>query len=142
MTSPYPLGGEARDVIQDVKRLGGFGIVAHPDSRKPALQWHEWTAPFEGVEWLNADSEWRDVGRRRLARALATYPFRPVETLGSLLDRPDLTLLRWDTLTERRRVVAVAGADAHARVGSQESDAQDYRGAWFLSIPSYETSFR
>src|SRR5437773_1293062 len=30
--SPYPLGGEARDVVEDVKRLGGFGIAAHPDS--------------------------------------------------------------------------------------------------------------
>src|SRR6516162_7307713 len=30
--SPYPLGGEPRDVVDDVKRMGGFGIVAHPDS--------------------------------------------------------------------------------------------------------------
>src|SRR5204863_3497039 len=127
----YPLGGEARDVIQDVKRLGGFGIVTHPDSRKPALQWHEWTAPFDGIEWLNADSAWRDVSRRRKARALATYLFRPVETLGSLLDRPDLTILRWDALNGRRRLVGVAGVDAHARVGWQETDAQGYRTAWF-----------
>jgi hypothetical protein len=140
--TPYPLGGEPRDVIQDVTRLGGFGVAAHPDSRKPALQWHEWDAPIGGVEWLNADSEWRDVSRRRKARALATYLFRPVETLGSLLDRPDVTLRRWDALTQRRRVVGVAGTDAHARVGWQENDAQEYRSPWFLRIPSYEVSFR
>jgi hypothetical protein len=140
--TPYPLGGDPRDVIQDVRRLGGFGIAAHPDSRKPALQWHEWTAPFDAIEWLNADSEWRDASRRRKERALATYLFRPVETLGSLLDRPDLTILRWDTLTQRRRVVGVAGTDAHARVGWQESDASGYRKPWFLRIPSYEVSFR
>src|SRR4051812_45263155 len=29
--APYPLAGEARDVVDDVRRLGGFGIVAHPD---------------------------------------------------------------------------------------------------------------
>jgi hypothetical protein len=140
--APYPLGGEPRDVIRDVKRLGGFGIAAHPDSRKPALQWHEWDAPIDGIEWLNADSEWRDVGTRRLARALATYAWRPVETLGSFLDRPDVTMRRWDALTARRRVVGVAGTDAHARVGAQEGDAQGSRGTWFLRIPSYDTSFR
>src|SRR5262249_52876418 len=28
--APYPLAGDARDVVEDVKRLGGFGVVAHP----------------------------------------------------------------------------------------------------------------
>ena len=37
--SPYPLAGEARDVVEDVRRLGGFGIAAHPDSPKPQLHW-------------------------------------------------------------------------------------------------------
>ena len=36
--SPYPLAGEARDVVEDVRRLGGFGIAAHPDSSKPELR--------------------------------------------------------------------------------------------------------
>src|SRR3989441_7346430 len=40
--SPYPLHGEARDVVEDVRRLGGFGIAAHPDSPKPQLRWQEW----------------------------------------------------------------------------------------------------
>src|SRR5712671_780210 len=39
--SPYPLGGEPRDVVEDVKRLGGFGIAAHPDSPKAELRWRE-----------------------------------------------------------------------------------------------------
>src|SRR5438477_11647431 len=30
--SPYPLGGERRDVVEDVKRLGAFGIAAPADS--------------------------------------------------------------------------------------------------------------
>jgi hypothetical protein len=140
--APYPLGGEPRDVIEDVSRLGGFGFAAHPDSRKPDLQWHEWTAPFDGVEWLNADSEWRDETRERRLRALLTYPFRPVETIGSLLDRPDETLLRWDALSRRRRVIGIAGADAHARLGWRDSDVQGYRKRWFIEAPSYEASFR
>jgi len=30
--APYRLGGEARDVVEDVGETGGFGIAAHPDS--------------------------------------------------------------------------------------------------------------
>src|SRR5262249_24443557 len=44
--APYPLGGDPRDVVEDVKRLGGFGVVAHPESPKPALMWQAWEAPF------------------------------------------------------------------------------------------------
>ena len=57
--APYPLGGEARDVVEDVRRLGGFGIAAHPDSPKPELRWREWDAPFDGIEILNLDTSWR-----------------------------------------------------------------------------------
>ena len=140
--TPYPLRGDPRDVIEDVRRLGGFGVVAHPDSSKPSLQWHDWDSPFDAIEWLNADTEWRDEGPLQLARALLQYPFRPVETLGSLLDRPEATLARWDALTQHRPVVALAGADAHARAGWMDEDANGYRGGRFLKIPSYEASFR
>ena len=80
--SPYPLAGHPRDVIEDVRRFGGFGFAAHPGLPKPALRWGDWDAPFDGIEWLNADSEWRDEFWGSLGRALLTYPFRPVETLG------------------------------------------------------------
>ena len=35
--SPYPLAGEGRDVAEDVARLGGWVVVAHPDSMKDDL---------------------------------------------------------------------------------------------------------
>ena len=140
--APYPLRGEARDVAADVRRLGGFGIVAHPDSVKPGLRWHDWDTEVDGLEWLNADTEWRDERATQLARALVRYPFRAAETLASLLDRPDATLERWDAITQRRPLVALAGADAHARAGWMDDDVQGYRRGWFLRIPSYEASFR
>jgi hypothetical protein len=140
--APYPLRGEGRDVAADVRRLGGFGIVAHPDSAKAGLRWTEWNTEFDGMEWLNADTEWRDERQVQLARALVRYPFRPVETLASLLDRPDTTLERWDAVAQKRPVVAFAGADAHARAGWMDDDVQGYRRGWFLRIPSYDASFR
>src|SRR5262245_57322349 len=115
--SPYPLRGDGRDVLDDITRLGGFAIAAHPGSRKPELQWTDWTSTFGGVEWLNADSEWRDERPWTLVHALFAYPFRAPQALALLLDRPDSVIRRWDALTQQRRVVAVAAADAHARVG-------------------------
>jgi hypothetical protein len=138
--SPFPLGGEGRDAVQDIARLGGMAIAAHPGSPKPELRWTEWTAPFGGLEWLNGDSEWRDETRLRLLRSLLTYPLRPVETLGHLLDRPDPVLQRWDALTRRRRVVALAGSDAHARL-ALGSAPEPYDGTRALRIPAYERVF-
>jgi hypothetical protein len=140
--APYPLRGDARDVADDVRRLGGFGIVAHPHSAKPGLRWLDWNVDFDGMEWLNADTEWRDERWPQLARALARYPFRAAETLAALLDRPERTLAQWDALAQHRPIVALAGADAHARAGWMDDDVNGYRRGWFVRIPSYNASFR
>jgi hypothetical protein len=116
--SPYPMGGEPADVIDDVHRRGGFAIVAHPDSSKPDLQWRAWTAPFDGIEWMNADSEsaWRTKHSSDLVVTAARVLMRPPETLASMFVRPVATLRRWDTLLRRRPVPSLAGLDAHANV--------------------------
>ena len=140
-TTPYPLAGHPREVIEDVRRFGGFGFAAHPGSPKPALQWTDWEAPFDGLEWLNADSEWRDELWASLGRGLLTYAFRPVETLAALLDRPNDVLRRWDRVTATRRVPGLAGADAHARLGFRQS-VDPYQDRVLARLPSYEVSFR
>jgi hypothetical protein len=149
--SPYPLAGEARDVVDDVRRLGGFGIAAHPDSPKQQLRWTEWTAPFDGIELLNPDTGWRlwtqDAGgtvapwsaRLRLLSALVDYPFRPAAVMTDLVRTSD-AVPHWDALTERRRVVAIAGVDAHAKIAPRSADPGDSRYA--LPFPGYESSFR
>jgi hypothetical protein len=139
--APYPLGGEGRDVIEDVHRMGGMAIAAHPGSAKPELRWTDWDAPVDALEWLNADSEWRDEGPWTLARALITYPFRPPQALALLLDRPEPVLKRWDELTQQRRLVSVAASDAHARIGAR-SLGEPYDTAGSLHFPSYANSFR
>ena len=139
--APYPLGGEPGDVAEDVARLGGLGIVAHPESQKPELRWRDWSTVFGGIEWLNADSQWRDDPVPRLVRALFQYPFRSPETMASLLDRPVESLTRWDALTPGRRIVALAGSDAHARLDPWSGDDHGDRAGVF-SFPSYEQSFQ
>ena len=139
--TPYPLAGHPRAVVEDVHRFGGFGFAAHPGSPKAALRWSDWDAPFDGLEWLNADSEWRDEFWGAIGAVLLTYPWRPVETLGAMLDRPDAVLSQWDRLTQSRRVAAMAGADAHARLGYRQS-VDPYQDRVIARVPSYEVSFR
>jgi len=139
--APYPLAGEPRDVAEDVRRLGGFGIAAHPTSPKAALEWTDWSVPFDGLEWLNADSEWRDEDWRGLGRLPFDYVVRPESALATLLDRPELALTRWDALATRRQVVGLGAVDAHGRVGPGGRDDR-YGDLAAFELPSYEVSFR
>jgi hypothetical protein len=139
--SPYPLAGTARAVVDDIHRLGGMAIAAHPDSPRTALRWRDWSVPVDGLEWLNADSEWRDDIAVALGRMLLTYRLGPPQTLAALLDRPSGTLARWDEMTRRAGIVGLAGADAHARLGLRDH-TPDGDAAWQWKIPSYEASFQ
>lgn len=137
--TPYPLAGEPRDVVEDVRRLGGFGIIAHPLSPKLGLAWQDWSAPFDGIEWLNGDSVWRDAPLLRLALAAGTFAFRPVASLASLYARP-AALDRADLVAGQRRVVFMAGVDAHARLGARDGRAAN-GVSLHLRVPSYESAF-
>ena len=79
--APYPLAGEPRDVVDDIHRLGGFAVAAHPDSPKTELQWRDWEVPIDGVETLNLDSGWRVwtdwAGWGRESDSLPAMPGQP-----------------------------------------------------------------
>ena len=139
--APYPLGGDARGVVEDVRRLGGFGVVAHPASPRAALAWSDWSLRVDGIEWLNLDSAWRDDSLAGLLRAAAGYWFRAPESLTSLLSRPNRALERWDTLAARRPVVAFGATDAHARLGLGSGE-EGREGGVELRFPGYEATFR
>jgi hypothetical protein len=141
--APFRLAGWPDDVAQDVTRFGGFGIVAHPDSPRRSLAWRDWAVDAAGLEWLNADSQWRDESWPNLARALLTYPLRPAETIVSLVDRPVGTLKRWDELSSQGRYFfGLAAADAHARLGLRDYEEDGASQAWALHVPAYEHVFR
>ena len=116
--APYPLGGSAASVVEDVRRLGGFGVIAHPTSPKDGLAWLDLTLEADGIEWLNGDSSWRDESVPRLLLTVGHYLFRPREALATLLDRPTDALATWDRAAATRAVVGLAGADAHTLAGN------------------------
>jgi len=138
--SPFPLGGEARDTIEDVHRMGGWAVMAHPDSPKSGLSWRGPDAGVDGVEWLNADSEWRDESPGTLLLAIARYLVRPSETIAAIFSRPTASFERWDTLARRRPVVGLSGVDAHARIGVDETD-DTQKATTILARPSYLDMF-
>ena len=138
--APYPLAGEPRDVVEDVRRLGGFGVVTHPLSPKTDLAWLGWEAEVDGFEWLNGDSVWRDATLPRLLGAAWAYPLRAAPSIASLYERPR-AIARWDSLLRSGRVVGLAGADAHARFGLREG-REPYVSRVFVRAPSYEAVFK
>jgi hypothetical protein len=145
--APYPLGGDAHGVVEDVKRLGGFGIAAHPNSPKEDLSWRQWDAAFDAIEWLNPDTSWRikihEPGwrsRSGIVSTLAGYPFRPAETIARMMSGTGLSVDRWRSFAHQRRVVLLAGADAHGGIPIGNADPGD--GGFALPIPSYDVSLR
>lgn len=147
LAAPYPLAGEGRDVLEDVHRLGGVGIAAHPDSPRRTLQWRDWDAPLDGLELVNLDTVWRRQvaggGWRRgvrVARSLSTYLVRPSEAMAALVTEQDELVARWLPLAAKRHVAMFAGVDAHARLALWSGDPDD--GRWALAFPGYEAIFK
>jgi len=144
--SPYPLGGAAADVVEDVRRLGGMGIAAHPDSPKNELRWADWIPRIDGFELINPDTSWRvhafsgGAGARwQLLRSLLAYPARPAEAIAQLLTASSALRERWMAIAAERPLVAVAGADAHAKLALRDTEPGD--NSYSIPIPSYESSF-
>ena len=140
--APYPLGGDAvrrrrgRRAARRVRLRGASGFAAGP-----SWPGRDWTAPIDGIEWLNADSEWRDESRARARARAARLPgaARP----GARLDARSAgrrRSARWDALTARRPVVAHCRPRRARRIGRRAEGGQ--RTAGRTGVPSYEASFR
>ncbi len=127
-------------MIEDIHRQGGWAVIAHPDSPHPELRWRAPNADVDGLEWVNADSEWRDDAPRRLIAVAARSIFRAPEAVTSLFTRPAATLQRWDAALRSRPMFSLAAVDAHASIPWSEGEEPRRRTA--LAQPSYVTMFR
>lgn len=137
--APYPLAGEGRAVLDDVHRLGGLGILAHPDSPRPALAWHDASVDADGYEWVNADTTWRSARAPRLLAHLLTYALNRAGTLTALARYPAALFAERDQPT-RRPQLALAAIDAHARIGWQRGADPLDGGRTLAEFPSYRAS--
>jgi hypothetical protein len=139
--APYPLAGQARDVLDDVHRLGGAGISAHPDSPSDGLRWRGGAGGgADGFEWLNVDSEWRDDPPLTLLATAARSLIRGPESIASLFSRPARSLERLDQAARQRPTFGLAALDAHASIGWR--DREEPRTRSIVHRPGYEAMFR
>lgn len=125
---PYRFSGDGLDTLRDLHEEKGFAFVAHPESPRRELRWTGWELPGRwGLEILNGDSQWRAAPWWKILRTTLLYPLNPRQALLRLMDRPT-TLDRWDSLLARRRVVGLAGTDAHGitRYDTSFAIAQNY----------------
>lgn len=139
--SPYPLAGLAQDVIADIHRMGGIAILAHPDSPRAELSWRgQGMSDADGLEWINADSEWRDESAPRLVQVALSALVRPPEAIASMFSRPVRSFQRWDRASRVGATVGLAAVDAHANIPWREQE--EPRQSSGFERPSYETMFR
>ena len=107
-------GRPGRDVIAEIHAQGGFAVVPHPFEYGG---WHDWEAPFDGLEVHNNAADFRRRLGIRLPFDLAWLAIDRESLARAVLVRPDRELAAWDRLRARgRKVVAFSGADAHQNV--------------------------
>lgn len=105
----------AKEIVRNVKELGGIGFIAHPHEKRssmkehPPYPWTEWdTDDFTGIEIWNHMSEWMEGLTEENKYQWFIHP------LKSIVAPPEETLRKWDELSMHRRVVGIGGVDAHA----------------------------
>jgi plastocyanin len=113
-----PLDGRAKlaEQIAKVKTGGGVAFVCHPDEPR---DWDH-LPPFTGMEIYNlhADSKKTKLTMSyRLQEFFWSMDRYPMQVYHSLFHDPAPYLAIWDRLTAGRRVVGIAGNDAHQNNG-------------------------
>lgn len=102
---------DTQQIIDEVKRQGGLGFIAHPFFQK--RRWTDWSVRgFTGIEGYNVAHDTLDENRLRLVLWTLSVPVEPFYL--SIIDRPYDPLRVWDNLQERHpRVVGIGSSDAH-----------------------------
>jgi len=109
-------GGEAEKYVEEAKKRGAIGIVAHPDEEPPRLKsyfshfpWTDWN--LKGIRFIeiwNQMSEWKENMNHFNAIWHLLHPRK------SLRGPKKRTLKRWDAFNLEKKVFAVGGVDAHS----------------------------
>jgi len=101
--------------IDDVRRSGGIGFIAHPDHEGTEMfhvkhfPWNDWNVSgYTGLGIWDFMTDWQS--------SLTSYPRAMLSFLmpALFLKGPrDVTLARWDRLTRRAKIVGIGELDNH-----------------------------
>ena len=107
-------GSEAPEYVRQVRKMGGFGIIAHPAEKRsfsdayPPYPWTAWDIDqYDGIEIWNQLSEWMEGLTRRNILLRLVHPLRSIRYPAWE------TLERWDRANQKRCVVGIGGIDVH-----------------------------
>ncbi|MBI3610482.1 MAG: CehA/McbA family metallohydrolase [Nitrospirae bacterium] len=102
-----------QQIVNEIKSQGGLAFAAHPYTFK------EWDVEgIDGTEIYDmADNAYAQAWKLpwMATEAFVSFQDYPDEVFLSLLARPDDYLSQWDRLTQKRKLVGIAGNDAHQR---------------------------
>lgn len=130
----FKFSGTLREVLDDVRHLGGCAFAAHPTSPRGETRFTREDEPGNwGIEIVNGDTAWREASPLALALAAWTYPANAGFALARTLDSFETERALWDRVLSRRFAPAVGGADAHGRIPLTRTSS--------VPLPSYEALF-
>lgn len=124
-------------VINQENSLGRMSFVAYPQ------EFHDWGVNnYAGLEVYNLYTNARRINYFLLFfDGLWSYGSYPELLFSSFYERPDAALAKWDEQMRARRLVAIAGNDAHANVGIHFGDSAGKK-LLQIQLDPYERSFR
>jgi hypothetical protein len=129
-----------QDFINQEKREGRLMFLAYPQEFR---SW-ETADSYDGIEVYNLYTNARRINPLLMFfDGLWSYGAYPDLLFARFYERPDDSLKRWDELTSAKgkRLVALAGNDAHQNVGLHLGDSGGKRYLGILLDP-YERSFQ
>jgi len=130
---------DTQEIINDQKRNGGLSFVAYPAD---SLRWQSSTP--DGVEVYNLFTNAREI-RPVVMFFDGLWSYRGYGDLmfANFFSRPDTNLQLWDGAAGAtgKRLVAIAGNDAHSNVGVSLNDSSG-KQLLGVKLDPYERSFR
>jgi len=128
-----------QQIIDQQKASGGLAFAAYPDE---SLNWQ--STKVDGVEIYNLFTNARTINRFvTFFDGLWSYRAYPDLMFAKFFARPADNLSRWDQAiaNTNRKLVAIAGNDAHSNVGVSLNDSSGNQ-LLGIKLDPYERSFR
>jgi hypothetical protein len=138
-TTAAASNGSTQDLLSRERAKGAFTVVAYPHD------FHSWGAnAYDGVEVYNVFTNARRVNALvTFFDGLWAYRSYPDLLFATFYERPGEAFKNWDEAiaTQNRKLVAIAGNDAHANIGVSLNDSSG-KTRLGIKLDPYERSFR